>query len=121
MEPRIRAAVVACVPLMAGGGIMERSMKRTAQIALATALLVGGATLATAQNGPPTQEYLPARWNSNLYDNYYNSYAPHCYGRFYNLAPYYWPGDYPGAPAYRYLACWGYYPGAPAYRYWGWR
>jgi len=87
-------------------------MKRTARIALATALLVGGATLATAQNGPPG--YLPAR---NLYYNSYY-YAEPCYGRFYNLVPYYWPGDYPGTPVYRYLACWGYYPGA--YRYWGW-
>ncbi len=80
-------------------------MKRTAPIALATALLIGGVALATAQNGPPAERY-------------YN-YAGPCHGRFYNLAPYYWPGDYPGAPAYRYLACWAYYPGA--YEYWGWR
>ena len=97
---------------------MEKSMKRTAQVALATALLVGGATLASAQNGPPAIRYLPPRLQPDLYNVYYN-YAEPCHGRFYNLAPYYWPGDYPGAPAYRYLACWGYYPGA--YQFWGWR
>lgn len=90
-----------------GGGVTEKTMKRTAQVGLTMALLIGGATLALAQNGPP-----------NLY-NAYDNYAASCHGRFYNLAPYYWPGDYPGAPAYRYLACWGYYPGA--YQYWGWR
>jgi hypothetical protein len=97
-------------------------MKRTAQIALATALLIGGATLATAQGGPPTSGYLPARWKPNLYSNHYDYYGPPCYGRFYNLAPYYYPGSYPGVPAYRYWPCWGYYPGAYRYwAYWGWR
>jgi hypothetical protein len=81
-------------------------MKRTAQIALATALLMSGASFATAQNGPPTRGY-----RSGLYYGYYSYYGPPCYGRFYNLAPYYFPGDYPGAPAYRYWACWG----------WAWR
>ncbi len=93
-------------------------MKRAARIMLATALLIGGATFATAQDGPPAGGYLVAGWSPNSHYSYYN-YAGPCYGRFYNLAPYYWPGDYPGAPAYRYLACWGYYPGA--YEYWGWR
>jgi hypothetical protein len=79
-------------------------MKRTARIALATALLIGGGTLATAQSGPP---YPEARWRPNLYYSYYTYYAGPCNGRFYNLAPHYFPGDYPGAPAYRYWACWG--------------
>src|SRR5215472_16574659 len=73
---------------MAGGVAMEGSMKRTAWIALATALLMGsGATLAMAQ--PP--------WNPN-----YGYYARPYGGPLYNLAPHYFPGDYPGAPAYRY-------------------
>ena len=46
---------------------MERSMRRTARIGFATALLMGGATLAVAQNGPPTGAYQPVRWNPNLY------------------------------------------------------
>jgi hypothetical protein len=54
----------------------------------------GGATVATAQNGPPTGAYLPVRWRPNLYYSYYAYYGPPCYGRFYNLAPYYFPGDY---------------------------
>ncbi len=99
-KPQIGADVLACAPRMATG-LMERSMKRTAQIALATALFMGGATIAMAQNGPPN-----ARWRPNYYYAYYN-YAGPCHGRVYNLAPYYWPGDYPGAPAYRYLACAG--------------
>ena len=63
-------------------------MKRTAPMALAIALLVGEATLATAQNGPPPGIFLPVRWNPNFYANQYNYYGPPCYGRFYNLAPY---------------------------------
>jgi hypothetical protein len=89
---------------------MERSMKRTARIGFATALLMGGATLAVAQNGPPTGGYQPVRWNPNLYYNYSNYYAgPYCVP-FYYLAPHYYPGDYPGAPAYRYMSwvCWRY-------------
>jgi hypothetical protein len=84
-------------------------MKRTVRIAFATALLVGGATLAVAQNGQPTGGYQPARWNPNLYYGYYNYYyAQPYYAPFYNLAPHYYPGDYPGAPAYRYWGwcCW---------------
>lgn len=79
-------------------------MKRTARNALATALLISGATLATAQNGPPVRAY---RWKPVLNYDYFNYYGPPCYGRFYNLAPYYFPGDYPGAPAYRYWALLG--------------
>ena len=70
-------------------------MKRTARIALAIALLIaGGATLAMAQ---------PAL-NPN-----YSYYAWPSYEPSYNLAPNYFPGDYPGAPAYRFWDhfCWG--------------
>jgi hypothetical protein len=42
-------------------------MKRIARIALAAALLMGGAVFAMAQNGPATGGYPPARWNPNLY------------------------------------------------------
>src|SRR5262249_20802351 len=67
--------------------LVERSMKRTARIVgLATAFLIGGATLAIAQP-----------WDAR-----YGYYAVPSYGPFYNLAPHYFPGDYPGAPAYRY-------------------
>ena len=69
-------------------------MKRTARIVgLATAFLIGGATLAIAQP-----------WDAR-----YGYYAMPSYGPFYNLAPHYFPGDYPGAPAYRYWdrCCYG--------------
>jgi hypothetical protein len=41
---------------------LEKIMTRSARIGLAAALLVGGATMAMAQNGPPTGGYPPARW-----------------------------------------------------------
>jgi hypothetical protein len=83
-------------------------MKRTTRIALAAALLVGsGTTLAVAQ----------PLWNPN-----YSYYAWPSYGPFYNLAPHYFPGDYPGAPAYRYWDTCCYWGGRWGYwRYWGWR
>jgi hypothetical protein len=59
-------------------------MKRTARIALAPALLIGGATLAMAQN-----DYPPARWNADFYYNYRPYYATFYY--------------YPSAPTYRYM------------------
>ena len=34
------------------------------------ALFLGGATIAMAQNGPPTGGYPPARWNPNFYSHY---------------------------------------------------
>ena len=79
-------------------------MKRTARIALATALLIGGrATLAMAQP-PGSPNY-----------SYYASDGP-----FYNLAPNYFPGDYPGAPAYRFWNRCCYWGGRWGYwRYWG--
>ncbi len=53
-------------------------MTKSARIGLAAALLLGGATLAMAQNGPATGGYPPARWNPNFYygyHGYYNYYA----------------------------------------------
>jgi len=51
--------------------------------------------------------YPPARWNPNPYYGYYTyDYAQPYYAPFANLAPHYFPGSYPGAPAYR---------------FWGWR
>ena len=58
---------------------MEKIMTRTARIGFAAALLLAGATIAMAQNGPPTGGYPGARWNPNLYGygyrGYYNYYA----------------------------------------------
>jgi len=83
-------------------------MKQTARIAaFATALLMGGATLAMAQ---------PA-WAAR-----YGYYAWPANGPFYNLAPHYFPGDYPGAPAYRYWNRCCYWGGRWGYFHdWGWR
>jgi hypothetical protein len=50
--------------------VREKIMTRSARIGLAAALLLGGATMAMAQNGPPTGGYPPARWNPNLYRQY---------------------------------------------------
>jgi hypothetical protein len=58
-------------------------MTRSARIGLAAAFLVAGATMATAQNGPPTGGYPPARWNPNLYGHY--GYYP----RYYSYYPVY--------------------------------
>jgi hypothetical protein len=49
-------------------------MKTSSPIGLAAALLVGGATMVIAQNGPPTGGYPPARWNGNFYG--YHGYPP---------------------------------------------
>jgi hypothetical protein len=62
---------------------MEKIMTKSTRIALAAASLVGGATIATAQNGPPTGGYPPARWNPNLY-GYYG-----CHHRYYAYYPVY--------------------------------
>lgn len=86
-------------------------MTKSARIGLAAALLLCGATLAVAQNGPATGGYpAPARWGyPPLHYGYYNYYyvRPY-YAPFYSLAPHYFPGDYPGAPAYRFWGwcCW---------------
>jgi hypothetical protein len=85
-------------------------MTKSARIGLAAALLLSGATFALAQNGPAAEGYAPARWGyPPLYHGYYNYYyARPYYAPFYSLAPHYFPGDYPGAPAYRYWGwcCW---------------
>jgi hypothetical protein len=78
---------------------LEKIMTRSARIGLAAALLVGGATMAMAQNGPPTGGYPPARWNPNFYGHYgyhhrYYAYYP----RYYPVAGYwdYYRTDWPG-------------------------
>jgi hypothetical protein len=84
-------------------------MTRSARIGLAAALLLGGATFAMAQNGPGPGGYPPARRNPNPYYGYYTyDYAQPYYAPFANLAPHYFPGSYPGAPAYRFWGwcCW---------------
>jgi hypothetical protein len=76
--------------------VREKIMTRSARIGLAAALLLGGATMAMAQNGPPTGGYPPARWNPNLYRQYgyYPRYYPHYpavagYWDYYRTS---WPG-----------------------------
>jgi hypothetical protein len=83
-------------------------MRKSARIGLAVALLLGGAPFALAQIGPPAGVYLPARFHPNIYYGYYNYYYAPPYGPFYSLAPHYFPGSYPGAPAYRFWGwcCW---------------
>src|SRR5215470_8614668 len=79
-----------------GGVGLEQIMKRSARIGLAAALLVGGATIAMAQNGPATGGYPPARWNPNFYGHYGYSYYPRYYGpHYYGYYP-----DYPAVPGY---------------------
>jgi hypothetical protein len=78
---------------------LEKIMTRSARIGLTAALLVGGATIAMAQNGPPTGGYPPARWNPNFYGH---SGYHHRYYAYYPVYPtvagywdYYrtsWPG-----------------------------
>ena len=65
---------------------MEKIMQRIARISLAATLLLGGATIAMAQNGPPTGGYPPARWNPNLY-RYHGYYV--YYPRYYAYYPVY--------------------------------
>ena len=60
---------------------LEKIMTRLARIGLAAALLVGGATIAVAQIGPPTGGYPPATKNPNLY-GYYGGYH-HRYYAYY--------------------------------------
>jgi len=65
---------------------LEKIMTSLARIGLAAALLLGGATVAVAQNGPATGGYPPARWNPNLYGYYHHPYYHH---RYYGYHPYY--------------------------------
>ena len=78
------------VVLSAGQVGLEKIMTRSARIGLAAALLAGGATMAMAQNGPPTGGYPPARWNPNLYGQY--GYYPRYYGYYphYQAVAGYW-------------------------------
>jgi len=80
---------------------MEKIMTRTARIGLAAALLLGGAKIAMAQNGPPTGGYPPARWNPNLYGHYYG--YPHRHYAYYPRYYAYYP-VYPTVAGY-----WDYY------------
>jgi hypothetical protein len=68
----------------------RKIMTRSARIGLAAALLVGGATFAMAQNGPPTGGYPPAQWNPNLYGyyGYHHGYYAY-YPRYYAYYPVY--------------------------------
>jgi len=91
------------------GMARRNNMTKSARIGLAAALLLGGVTFSLAQNGPATGGYPPTRWHSNPYYGYFNyHYAPPYSGPFYSLVPHYYPGDYPGAPAYRFWGwcCW---------------
>jgi len=66
-------------------------MTKLAQIGLATALLVGGATFAMAQNGPPTPPGYPgAAQNPNLYGHrYHRHYGYYHHRHYYAYHPYY--------------------------------
>jgi hypothetical protein len=77
---------------------LEKVMTRSARIGLAAALLLGGATIATAQNGPPTGGYPPARWNPNY--GYYGYHHRH-YGYHHRYYAYY-PRHYHHRHWYRY-------------------
>ena len=59
-------------------------MKRSARIGLAAALLVGGATITMAQNGPLTGGYPPATKNPNLYRYYAYYHHPYYHHRYYS-------------------------------------
>jgi hypothetical protein len=69
---------------------MEKIMQRTARIGLAAALLLGGATIAMAQNGPPTGGYPPARWNPNFYGHYGYHHRYYAYYPVYPTVAGYW-------------------------------
>jgi len=64
----------------------RKIMTRSARIGLAAALLVGGATIAMAQNGPLTGGYPPATKNPNLY-GYYGGYHHRYYGHHHRYPP----------------------------------
>jgi hypothetical protein len=79
----------------------EGSMKQIARIALATALLMAGATFAMAQNGPPSGGYPPAGKKPSLY-GYYDYYAGPRYAPSFYGAPYYYPDYNYYYPGYTY-------------------
>jgi len=78
------------VVLSAGQIGMEKLMQRTARIGLAAALLLGGATIAMAQNGPPTGGYPPVRWNPNFYSHYGYHHRYYAYYPVYPTVAGYW-------------------------------
>jgi hypothetical protein len=82
---------------------LEKIMTRSARIGLGAAILLGGATLAMAQNGPTTGGYPPAAKNPNPYGYYGYSgyYARPRYVPYYCRTPYYVLG-YP-VPHYGYM------------------
>jgi hypothetical protein len=85
------------------GMARRNGMKKSARIGLAAGLAVRRSYVCLGSNWP-TYWRIP-----NLYYGYYNYYyAPPYYGPFYSLAPHNFPGDYPGAPAYRFWGwcCW---------------
>jgi len=72
-------------------------MTRSARIGVAAVLLLSGATIVMAQNGPPTGGYPRAGWNPNLYGHYgyphrlYAYYPPYyAYYPVYPTVPGYW-------------------------------
>jgi hypothetical protein len=87
---------------LAGKIGLEEIMTRSVPIGLAVALLLGGVTFATAQNGPATGAYPPVTKNPKLYGYYDHARAR--YAPYYLGAPYYVLG----------------YP-VPHYGYMGWR
>jgi hypothetical protein len=78
---------------------LEEIMTRSVPIGLAVALLLGGVTFATAQNGPATGAYPPGMKTPNLYGYY--DYARPRYAPYYRQTPYYVLG-YP-VPHYGYM------------------
>jgi hypothetical protein len=90
---------------LAGQIGLEEIMTRSVSIGLAVALLLGGVTVAMAQNGPVTGTYPAGTKNPNLYGYYgYYDHARPRYAPYYLQAPYYVLG----------------YP-VPHYGYMGWR
>jgi hypothetical protein len=79
---------------------VEKIMTKSARIGLAAALLVGGATIAMAQNGPPTGGYPPATKNPNLY-GYYGGYH-HRHHAYHHRYYAYYPRDHHHRHWYRY-------------------
>jgi hypothetical protein len=69
---------------------LEEIMTRSARIGLTAALLMGGATIAMAQNGPPTGGYPPARWNPNFYGHYGHYHRYYAYYPVYPTVAGYW-------------------------------
>lgn len=81
---------------------LEKIMARSARIGLAATFLLGGATLAVAQNGPAAAGYPPAKNpNPHGHHGYSGYYARPRYVPYYCRTPYYVLG-YP-VPHYGYM------------------